>query len=246
MTLTDSDVSERPVDVRPILLPQAGDGQRRRRRYERQRVVRQRWLAGGSVIVAAIAAVLLLRGTHTGKQRVTTTQPTTAASQPANPSAATTPGVAPPSVLIQQVNNGHTSSIAAVLPSVDGAGGTVLVFPSNTTLTAVATNLPRHKAETILALDDAALSRLFLRAGPLVVTVAGQSSTVSPEQVPAFFTTGGPGDPLARQRAYWEAWLGRMHDDANAVPTQAGLAPALQILVKGPWTVAVPPGTTGG
>jgi hypothetical protein len=241
MTLTDSDtdVTRRSEDTRPILLPQSGDGQRRRRRYERQRVVRQRWMAAGAVVVAAVAAVLLLRGTHTG------TKPTVAPAPVPSQIADSTP-LAPPSVLVQQVNSGRTTSLAAFLPSADGAGGTVLVFPANTTLTAVEANLPRHKAETILTLEDADLARLLAPAGPLAVTVNGAPTSVAPDQIASFFTASAPGDKLARQRAFWDAWLGRVRDNPSAAPAQPGLAAAVAIMIKGTWTVAVPPGTAGG
>jgi len=242
MTLTDSDtdVTRRSEDARPILLPAAGDGQRRRRRYERQRVARQRWMALGAVVVAVVAAVLLLRGTHTGNKQ--------AAAPPATvpiPAADQTP-LAPPSVLVQQVNNGRTTSLAAFLPSADGAGGTVLVFPANTTLTGVEANLPRHKAETVLTLEDTDLTRLLAPAGPISVSVNGAPTAVAPEQIPSFFTASAPGDKLTRQRAFWDAWLARVRDTPTSAPTQPGLAAAVSIMVKGPWTVAVPPGTTGG
>jgi len=242
MTLTDSDtdVTRRSEDVRPILLPASGDGQRRRRRYERQRVVRQRWMAAGAVVVAAVAAVLLVRGTHTGNKQATA-PPATAPV----PAAISTP-LAPPSVLVQQVNSGRTTSLAAFLPSADGAGGTVLVFPANTTLNAVEANLPRHKAETILTLEDGDLSRLLAGAGPLTIAVNGAPTSVAPEQIPSFFTASAPGDKLSRQRAFWDTWLTRVHDNPSAAPTQPGLAAAVGIMVKGPWTVAVPPGTAGG
>jgi hypothetical protein len=239
MTLTDSDTARRSEDVRPILLPASGDGQRRRRRHERQRVVRQRWMAAGAVVVAAAAALLLLRGTHTGTKQATAPPAT------APPAADSTP-LAPPSVLVQQVNSGRTTSLAAFLPSADGAGGTVLVFPANTTLNAVEANLPRHKAETILTLEDGDLSRLLAAAGPVTVTVNGAPTAVAPEQIPSFFTASAPGDKLTRQRGFWDAWLARVRDNPTAAPTQPGLAAAVGIMVKGPWTVAVPPGTAGG
>jgi len=240
MTLTDSDTARRSEDARPILLPASGDGQRRRRRHERQRVVRQRWMAAGAVVVAAAAALLLLRGTHTGTKQATAPPATAPA-----PAADTTP-LAPPSVLVQQVNSGRTTSLAAFLPSADGAGGTVLVFPANTTLNAVEANLPRHKAETILTLEDGDLSRLLAAAGPVTVTVNGAPTAVAPEQIPSFFTASAPGDKLTRQRGFWDAWLARVRDNPTAAPTQPGLAAAVGIMVKGPWTVAVPPGTAGG
>ena len=241
MTLTDSDtdVTRRSEDDRPILLPPSGDGQRRRRRHERQRVARQRWMAAGAVVVAAAAAVLLLRGTHTGKQAAA--PPATAPAPVADSTA-----LAPPSVLVQQVNSGRTTSLAAFLPSADGAGGTVLVFPANTTLTGVEANLPRHKAETILTLEDTDLTRLLAAAGSLTVNVNGAPTAVAPDQIPSFLTASAPGDKLTRQRAFWDAWLARVQSNPAAAPTQPGLAAAVGIMVKGPWTVAVPPGTAGG
>ncbi|MBV9933481.1 MAG: hypothetical protein JO367_04200 [Actinobacteria bacterium] len=246
MTLTDtgSDVSGPSEDVPPILLPAAGDGQRRRRRHERQRVVRQRWLALGAVAVAAVAAVLLLKGTHSGNKPATNTQPTTAVTQFADPNAAAA-AAAPPTVLIQQVNNGRTTSLAAFLPVAEG-GGTVLVFPANTTLTEVNANLPRHKADTTLTLQDADLARLLAPAGAVAVPVGSAPQTIAPDQVAAFFTSSGSVDKLTRQRAYWDAWLTRVHDQPTAMPTQPALSTAVTTIVKGIWTVAVPPGTAGG
>jgi hypothetical protein len=244
-TDTDPDVSQRPVDIRPILLPESGDGQRRRRRRERQRIMRQRWLAGGSVVVAAVAAVALLRGTHTGTQKAPTPA-TTVPAGAAAPNVAPDGVVAPPSVLIQQVNGGRTVSLAAFLPSADGAGGTVLVFPAKTALSAVAANLPRHRAEAILALDDRQLAALFAAAGTLQVTVPGAGPvSLTPDQVPRFLADSS-GDPLVRQRAFWDAWLTQVKNVPAAVPAQAALAQAVRVFVKGPWTVAVPPGTAGG
>lgn len=241
MTLTDSDtdVTRRSEDAHPILLPAAGDGQRRRRRHERQRVARQRWMALGAVVVAAVAAMLLLRGTHTGNKSATPPAPVPTQVADSTP-------LAPPSVLVQQVNSGRTTSLAAFLPSADGAGGTVLVFPANTTLNAVEANLPRHKAESILTLEDADLTRLLAAAGPVNVAVNGVPTTVAPNQIPSFFTASAPGDKLTRQRAFWDAWLARVRDNPSATPTPPGLGAAVSIIIKGPWTVAVPPGTTGG
>jgi hypothetical protein len=196
-------------------------------------------MAAGAVVVAAVAAVLLLRGTHTGTKQ-STAPPATL------PAPADNTPLAPPSVLVQQVNSGRTTSLAAFLPSADGAGGTVLVFPANTTLNAVEANLPRHKAETILTLEDGDLSRLLAAAGPVAVTVNGAPTSVSPDQIPSFFTASAPGDKLTRQRAFWDAWLARVRDNSSGAPTQPGLAAAVGIMVKGPWTVAVPPGTAGG
>jgi hypothetical protein len=243
MTITDPDVSRQPVELRPILLPDAGDGQRRRRRHERQRVVRQRWLAGGSVVVAAIAAVLLLRGTHTGTHTDRTPAPSVPVGVPV-PTLALEPGVAPPSVLVQQVNSSRTASLVAFLPSAEGAGGTVLVFPATTSLSSVAANLPRHRAETIIALNDDQLAALLQPSGTLHVAVPGAASaSVTPGQAPRFLSSG-PGEALARQEAFWTAWLNQLKTVPAGMPTQAALAQALQVLVKGSWTVAVPPGTS--
>lgn len=246
MTLTDSDtdVTRRSEDARPILLPPAGDGQRRRRRYERQRVMRQRWLALGAVLVAASAAVLLLRGTHTGNKQTLNTQATVAAAPPADQHVAQEP-TALPTVLVQLVNNGRTTALAAFLP-VGGGGGTVLVFPANTTLTQIAANLPRHKADTTLTLEDSELASVLATAGAIPVPVGATPQTVTPDQVPAFFTSSGPVDKLTRQRAYWDAWLARVRDVQTAAPAQPALASAVTTMVKGLWTVAVPPGTAGG
>jgi hypothetical protein len=60
------------------------------------------------------------------------------------------------------------------------------------------------------------------------------------------FLSAGPGDPLARQQAFWEAWLNQVKTVPDAMPAQTVLAQAVQVLVKGDWTVAVPPGTAGG
>jgi hypothetical protein len=246
MTLTDTgaDVSGRSEDVRPILLPPAGDGQRRRRRHERSRILRQRWLALGAVIVAAAAAVLLLRGTHTGNKQGLNTRASVPASPPPDQHVAQVP-TALPTVLVQLVNNGRTTALAAFLP-VGGGGGTVLVFPANTTLSQIDANLPRHRADTTLTLEDSELASVLAPAGPIAVPVGATPQTVAPDQVPAFFTSSGPIDKLTRQRGYWDAWLAHVHDAPTAGPSQPALAAAASTMVEGLWTVAVPPGTAGG
>ena len=192
--------------------------------------------------MAAVAAVLLLRGTHTGSLNNHSPAPTVPVGAPI-PTLALEPGVAPPSVLIQQLNASRTVALAAFLPSAEGAGGTVLVFPPSTSLSAVAGNLPRHRAETILALSDDQLTSLLQPAGTLQLIVPGVGPTsLTPSEAPRFLASG-PGDPLSRQEAYWDAWLAHIKAQPGALPVQTALAQAVQVLVKGAWTVAVPPGT---
>ena len=61
---------------------------------------------------------------------------------------------------------------------------------------------------------------------------------VAPEQVPTLLALRGQGsdlDRLARQQAFFDAWLGRIHDNpgADAGVTQPGLRAALDALAKG-------------
>ena len=227
------DVSPPPVDLPPIVLPDIGDGQRRRRRRERQRVNRQRGIAAGAVVVAAIAAVALLRGTHTPTTPKTASPPLT--NKPSVPVVA--------SVLIEHVDAGATQSIAALLPSPDGAGGTVLIFPATTPLPTVSDNLPHARPQATVTVDDAGLAALFSSVGPLDVPVPGAGTvTVKPADTPRFFVVGGAASPVAHQQAYWNAWLTRLRDNPAAIPTREEVRQAVIVLIQGTWQVAVAPG----
>jgi hypothetical protein len=108
---------------------------------------------------------------------------------------------------------------------------------------------------SVTALDTNQLVALVRPAGPLRVTIPGRvaqvaddgsvhvlfdggPTTVRPEQVPTLLAARGEGtdlDRLARQQAFFDAWLARIHDDPGlaAGAPQPGLRAALDALARG-------------
>ena len=116
----------------------------------------------------------------------------------------------------------------------------MLVFPAKTSLSAVAANLPRHRAETILTLDDAGLAALFSsgrapRGGARRRHRGREAGRHAPllRRAPA---------SLWRQQAYWNAWLARLRDNPSAMPPREEVRQAVIVLTQGTWQVAVAPG----
>src|SRR5688500_3147802 len=129
MTITGpsrhEDVAPKPLPLDPIPLPDEETGERLRRRRERDRTRRQRWaVAVGVAVVFLVTVALVVTGRdEAGKD-----------SGPAAARSRTGAAVSGPSpvLLASAREDGRAGWITAVVPGVNGKGGSLLLIPPGT------------------------------------------------------------------------------------------------------------------